>query len=295
MPKWVFSPLLPSWTTAMTIVKATSTVRQEQKCSRQIIYLYYTYKYKFQIGNNLDKNEQSREGQPVKWIFLSSFNRFLLGINGIGFVNYVQRLIIPFYFCGSTLISLVTLNNFLLGGYGRWYSLLLARFRWRLTIFNVPTCSRRYNLCQGTLGEVRCACEIILRDVYNPSIKAPIEGFDHMVYAMIEGVKPISPMLDTDAFIMYANTLCGVTGTAERLKTRYSRFIYNLQTYTHEVLLTKRWLAFFFRPLLNYNMKFSMWLNANFPIGAACKFGFKVFSPVQPDHSHGSVKNPSLT
>lgn len=140
-------------------------------------------------------------------------------------------------------------------------------------------------MCQGTLEEVRGACAVILRDVYAPGLKCPPEGFDRMVEALIEGMKPVSPMLDLGAFMAYTLEMCGVSGPAPRLAARYSRWMYNVQTYTHRVLLTKGWLACVFRPLLNYNMMFSVWANINFPLGAAIKFGTRVFSRV-PDHHH---------
>jgi len=137
---------------------------------------------------------------------------------------------------------------------------------------------------------VRSACKIILRDVYNPSLKKPPAEFEHMVKALIDGMKPISPMLDVDAFMTFMYRLCGTSGVSERITTRYSRWMYNVQAYTHDVLLTKRWLAFIFRPLLNYNMRFSVWLNINFPFGAAFRFGIKVFSRVPLDNPHQSSK-----
>lgn len=136
------------------------------------------------------------------------------------------------------------------------------------------------------MEEVRATCSVILQDVYAPALKEPPKEFDSMVKALIEGMKPISPMLDFDAFMTYTFEMCGITDMKQRLTTRYSRCMYNIQIYTHNVLLTKRWLAFIFRPLLNYNMRFSVWLNIKFPFGAAFKFGTKVFSRTPDPHSN---------
>lgn len=135
----------------------------------------------------------------------------------------------------------------------------------------------RYNLCQGTLEEVRSACDIILKDVYVPALKQPPTEFSRMVEALINGLKPISPTLDAAAFRTYLCEVCGISDLKPQMVTRYSRCMYNIQKFTHEVLLTKKWLAIIFRPFLNYNLRFSVWLNDKFPFGAAFRFGTKVF------------------
>ncbi|VVC34540.1 Hypothetical protein CINCED_3A008711 [Cinara cedri] len=147
----------------------------------------------------------------------------------------------------------------------------------------------KYNLCQGTLEEVRSTCDIILKDVYVPALMDPPAEFHRMVVTLIEGIKPISPMLDVDAFMTFTRRICGLPDTGTPLANTYSRWMYNIQAYTHDVLLTRRWLAFVFRPLLNYNMMFSVWLNVKFPFGAACKFGMKTFSRV-PDHAPHPIR-----
>lgn len=138
----------------------------------------------------------------------------------------------------------------------------------------------RYNLCHGSLEQVRSACSVILRDVYAPALTKPPAEFDGMVAALIDGMKPISPMLDLDAFMTFTYRLCDVPEAVagRRIATRYSRWMYNVQMYTHDVLLTNAWLARVFRPLLNYNMMFSVWVNVKFPFGAALRFGTKVFT-----------------
>lgn len=140
-------------------------------------------------------------------------------------------------------------------------------------------------MCQGTLAEVRTVCDIILNDVYVPALMNPPAEFHSMVGALIEGMKPISPMLDMDAFMMYTRRICGISGAGPKLANAYSRWVYNFQLYTHDVLLTRPWLAFVFRPLLNYNMMFSVWVNIKFPFGAAIRFGMRAFHRV-PDAPH---------
>lgn len=99
-----------------------------------------------------------------------------------------------------------------------------------------------------------------------------------MIDALIEGLKPISPLLDLDAFLTYAYEVCGISGSRQRMTTRYSRWMYSIQTYTHNVLLSKWWLAFIFRPLLNYGLMFSLWVNSKFPLGLVFRLGSKVVS-----------------
>ncbi|XP_022165470.1 uncharacterized protein LOC111030339 isoform X1 [Myzus persicae] len=140
----------------------------------------------------------------------------------------------------------------------------------------------KYNLCSGSLEEVRGTCALILRDVYAPGLLNPPPRFEHMVEALLDGMKPISPMLDTDAFMAFTHELCGVP-VRQPLVARYSRWMYNVQVFTHSVLLTNAWLAFVFRPVLNYNMRFSVWLNVKFPVGAALQFGTKVFHRVREE------------
>ncbi|XP_050439003.1 rubber oxygenase-like isoform X2 [Adelges cooleyi] len=143
----------------------------------------------------------------------------------------------------------------------------------------------KYNLCQGTLEEVRGVCAVVLDDVYAPGLKQPPKGFQRMLESLLDGLKPVSPVLDVHAFMRYTKDLCGVSKGVDEppLRTWFSRCMYNIQVFTHEVLLAKRWLAWVFRPLLNYNMRFSVWVNVKFPFGAAIKYGTKVFVRVQPE------------
>ncbi|KAL5238004.1 hypothetical protein ACI65C_005414 [Semiaphis heraclei] len=140
----------------------------------------------------------------------------------------------------------------------------------------------KYNLCSGSLEEVRGTCALILRDVYAPGLTNPPPRFEQMVEALLDGMKPISPMLDTVAFMAFTHELCGAP-VRHPLVTRYSRWMYNVQVYTHAVLLTNPWLAFVFRPFLNFNMRFSVWLNVKCPIGAALRFGTKVFHRIRDE------------
>lgn len=128
-------------------------------------------------------------------------------------------------------------------------------------------------------------CDIILKDVYIPALIDPPAEFSHMVDVMIEGMKPVSPLLDQDAFMMFTRRICGVPDIGPPLANTYSRWVYNIQVYIHDVLLNRWWLAFVFRPLLNCSTRFSTWINIKFPLGAACKFGMKAFSRV-PDRPH---------
>lgn len=142
----------------------------------------------------------------------------------------------------------------------------------------------RYNLCEGSLVEVRCTCELLLNDVFVPMLRKPVAEFDHMVEVMIEGLQPVTPLLNVDAFMTYTYEMCGIDGMADRLTTWYKRCSYNILMYTNEVLLRKDWLSIVFRPLLNYNLIFSIWINTVFPFGAALKFGSKAFVRVELDH-----------
>jgi len=153
----------------------------------------------------------------------------------------------------------------------------------------------KYNLCQGSVDEVRSMCATLMKEVYVPALKNPPAKFNSMVTALIEGIKPISPMLDVDAVMTFLYDQCGVSKIMEpRLTTTYSRWMYNIQMFTHNVLLSKAWLACVFRPLLNYNMMFSVWLNINFPFGAAFRFGTKVFYPVQDNVHHQPIDESSV-
>lgn len=142
----------------------------------------------------------------------------------------------------------------------------------------------RFNMCEGSLVEVRCVCELLLNDVFVPMLRNPVADFDHMVKVMMEGLQPVTPLLNVDAFMTYTYQICGVDGMANRITTWYQRWSYNILTYTHEVLLGKDWLSIVFRPVLNYNLMFSVWINTVFPFGAAFKFGSKAFARVELDH-----------
>ncbi|XP_050528325.1 uncharacterized protein LOC126898392 isoform X2 [Daktulosphaira vitifoliae] len=112
----------------------------------------------------------------------------------------------------------------------------------------------KFNLCQGTLEEVRCACAIIMDEVYAPGLRQPPKGFQPMFEALIDGLKPVSPVLDVNAFLRYTQDLCGVSSSEKE-------------------------------PYMNSWFS-QLWINVKFPFGAALKYGTKVFVKDQPALPH---------
>ncbi|XP_050438707.1 uncharacterized protein LOC126844500 isoform X2 [Adelges cooleyi] len=142
----------------------------------------------------------------------------------------------------------------------------------------------KFNLCQGTLEEVRDLCAVVLSDVYTPSLSLPPKDFDCIVEAMIEGFKPVLPIIDLKAIMRYTRELCYLP--TKPLTSYKSRWLYNVQELIHNTLLTKQWLAWACRPILNYLLRISVWINMNFPVIAAIKFGTRAFHDIEEPHNH---------
>ncbi|XP_050529628.1 uncharacterized protein LOC126899117 [Daktulosphaira vitifoliae] len=132
-----------------------------------------------------------------------------------------------------------------------------------------------FNLCNGSLEEVRSLCAEIMSEVYVPSLENPPPEFNNMVGYLIEGLKPISPLNDFESFMKFMWRVCDLP--ERKLTNTRSQITYNTQTFIITVLLTKWWLVWFFRPVMNFQIKMAIWLNESFPLFAAFKFGTKVF------------------
>ncbi|XP_050435615.1 uncharacterized protein LOC126842617, partial [Adelges cooleyi] len=148
---------------------------------------------------------------------------------------------------------------------------------WR-TLGHLLGIHEEYNLCRGSLEEVRSLCAAVMTDVYVPCLKNPPSQFNHMVGALLDGMKPLSFLIDLEAFMKFISRIYGLP--EQRLTNSHSRWIFNIQMFISGVLLTKWWLAWLFRPIMNYQLRISVWLNDNFPLAAALKFGTKVFFKV---------------
>ncbi|KAG7202542.1 hypothetical protein KM043_009740 [Ampulex compressa] len=148
----------------------------------------------------------------------------------------------------------------------------------------------KYNLCSGDVEETRALCRRVLDHVFLPSLAKRIEAFDKMCRALIDGLWPMNPFLDTDAFIAFTLHLAAVSATNNNhsividtsAMPLQSRCILNTQLFVHKYLMpTTYWWSGIFRSFFNTTMRLSIFLTEKFPFLAYWSFGIK--------HSHVEI------
>ncbi|XP_050531507.1 uncharacterized protein LOC126900093 [Daktulosphaira vitifoliae] len=138
----------------------------------------------------------------------------------------------------------------------------------------------RFNLCQGTSEEVRNLCQLVLSDVYAPYLKQPPRDFDVIARSLIDGFKPIIPIIDVEVMINLTNELCGLPN--KKIVSWYNLWLYNVHKFIHNFLFTIPWLRSISLSVFNILLKFSLWLNSNFPIIAAIQLGQEIYDTEEP-------------
>ncbi|XP_076284216.1 uncharacterized protein LOC143210862 isoform X2 [Lasioglossum baleicum] len=142
----------------------------------------------------------------------------------------------------------------------------------------------KYNLCAGNVEETRALCRRVLDEVFLPSLANKNKAFTEMSRTLIEGLWPLNPYLDSDAFVVFTLTLASSSATNNNhsLKTDtshlswYGRFILNLQLMVHKYLLaTTRWWSSLFRAYFNGQMRMTMYIIERLPFLAFWTYGIK--------------------
>lgn len=142
----------------------------------------------------------------------------------------------------------------------------------------------KYNLCAGNLEETRALCKRLLEELFLPRLSKKNEKFYTNSKIVIEGLWPMVPQLDTDAFIAFTFRLAAYASTNNNHSieidtssmTPYSRFRLSSHMFVHTHLLARdAWWAPFFRAYFNGTVRLSVFLTEHFPFLAYWVYGTK--------------------
>ncbi|XP_018563854.1 uncharacterized protein LOC108905468 [Anoplophora glabripennis] len=132
----------------------------------------------------------------------------------------------------------------------------------------------RFNLCDGTLEEVRERCNILMVQVFRPNIEQKDENFIKMSRYMVHGLWCINILIKFETVMYYLHILTQneisnmkLQSTCYKLNSS-QKFNLNLLI-TIVYMLSWNW----FRIFLNYFQILSLWLMKVFPVLAAYQFG----------------------
>ena len=74
-----------------------------------------------------------------------------------------------------------------------------------LSSFNFA--NSRFNICSGTAEETRALCRRLLEDIFLPNLANKSADFDRMGRVLLEGLWPVNPFIDNDAFTAFTMDL----------------------------------------------------------------------------------------
>lgn len=134
----------------------------------------------------------------------------------------------------------------------------------------------RYNLCDGNTDQVSALCEKVRSEVFKSFMQTPPDDFTKMSKALLSGVQPVIPFLNTDAFLEFTRQMVDLKSGIP-LTGCYARFILRFQIFVHTVLFTVSYLAVVFKPVFNFLMKLAIFLHSNYPFLAYITLGNDVY------------------
>ncbi|XP_046428108.1 uncharacterized protein LOC124183527 isoform X1 [Neodiprion fabricii] len=152
---------------------------------------------------------------------------------------------------------------------------------WRV-IGSMLGIEERFNICTGSVEETKALCARILDEVFLPCLAAKRPEFEKMRQILLEGVWPISPQIDPDAFtaITYRLAMSATSNNNHSLEvdtssmSSYSKSLLGFQTWVHKNLLqTSLWWSPIFRGFFNAQMRLSIFLTEHWPFLAYLVFG----------------------
>lgn len=142
----------------------------------------------------------------------------------------------------------------------------------------------RFNLCNGNVKECTVLCERLLEQVFVPHLAEINNDFDEMSDVLLEGLWPINPFINNEAFKLFTNHLIisaipnnnHSLNIDDRSLPIVSKILFYLQIFVHKYLLQVHyWWSSIFRIYLNWQMKSSIYLTEHFPFLAYYLFGKK--------------------
>ncbi|XP_012275976.1 uncharacterized protein LOC105697327 isoform X2 [Orussus abietinus] len=154
---------------------------------------------------------------------------------------------------------------------------------WRI-IGNLLGMEERFNLCNGTVKETKALCERLLDEVFLPCLASRNTEFERMGRILLQGLWPVNPHLDPDAFQAFTLHLASSSTRNNNHSICidkssmgwYSRFMLEFQLFVHHYLMPKayRW-SVFFRAFFNAQTRLSIYLTEKLPFLAYWTFGRK--------------------
>ncbi|XP_006616508.1 uncharacterized protein LOC122715025 isoform X1 [Apis laboriosa] len=142
----------------------------------------------------------------------------------------------------------------------------------------------KYNICTGSVEETLALCRRLLDEVFLPSLASSGKDFEEMSRVLIKSLWSVNPYLDSTAFVQFTFIFASSIATnnnhslkiAPSTMSWYSRFILNLQLFTHKYLLpSSYWWSRFFRAFFNSQMRLAIYLTENLPFLAFWNYGIK--------------------
>ncbi|XP_018330912.1 uncharacterized protein LOC108740896 [Agrilus planipennis] len=132
----------------------------------------------------------------------------------------------------------------------------------------------RFNLCTGTLEEIREKCNILLEKVFLPEVSKQDPNFLKMTSALLTGLWVMNPILQVDGFMTYFYMLVSENNNNNNLLAK------QIQTYKGFILVSIQWTVYYLRYewcriILNFLQAMSIWLMIYCPYLAYFKYGYR--------------------
>ncbi|CAL4212069.1 unnamed protein product, partial [Meganyctiphanes norvegica] len=122
----------------------------------------------------------------------------------------------------------------------------------------------RFNLCRGTLDDVKKECHNVLHEHILPAMTRPPEGFESMSAALLNGTHMVVPFIDEGAFRQYSHYVIGLPFEIKHLGN-YQRLLFNLKFLVYEKVLHIPVLGDLVRIILNFLLSLAINISSNIP------------------------------
>ena len=113
----------------------------------------------------------------------------------------------------------------------------------------------KYNICSGSLSQVRSACQEVLDCYFRPHLERPSAQCKELSYHLLTGLHYMCPFVTSGGFSAFTYDLINVPFSMSNI-TRYELLLFKLQKLVMGTGLNHCLVRFWLRPLLN----FLLWL-----------------------------------
>ncbi|KAJ8924189.1 hypothetical protein NQ315_006980 [Exocentrus adspersus] len=132
----------------------------------------------------------------------------------------------------------------------------------------------RFNLCNGTVDEVRERCNILVEQIFRPNIERKDEDFINMSRYMINGLYSINIFIRFETVMCFLHILSQSDSSDRKMQSTHYPLDASQQSnlnFLVTVLSMLRWT--WFRVFENYSHMLTLWIVKVFPIIAMYQFG----------------------